>query len=162
MDQAFAPVTEQWIQVSPRLRSLRRVVLLCWSVPIAVAAGLLLGILVGPVLGAIAVLLIAAVATWGWWLVGRNWRYWRYAEREDDLLVTNGFMFRRLVVVPYGRMQFVDVTAGPLERRFGIATVQLHTATEATDASIPGLTMEEAARLRDRLAMLGEARSAGL
>src|SRR5262245_21631311 len=162
MDQAFAPVTEQWIQVSPRLRSLRRVVLLCWSGSIAVAAGLLVGILVQPVLGVIAVLLIAAVATWGWWLVGGNWRCWRYAEREDDLLVTNGFMFRRLVVVPYGRMQFVDVTAGPLERRFGIATVQLHTATEATDASIPGLTEEEATRLRDRLAMLGEARSAGL
>jgi uncharacterized protein len=71
-------------------------------------------------------------------------------------------MFRRLVVVPYGRMQFVDVAAGPLERRFGIATVQLHTAAEATDASIPGLTVHEAARLRDRLAMLGETRSAGL
>jgi uncharacterized protein len=162
MDQAFVPVTEQWTQVSPRLRSLRRVVLLCWGVPIAVASGLLLGILVQPVLGVLAVLVLAAVGAWGWWLVGRNWRYWRYAEREDDLLVTNGFMFRRLVVVPYGRMQFVDVTVGPLERRFGIATVQLHTATEATDASIPGLTVEEATRLRDRLAMLGEARSAGL
>jgi uncharacterized protein len=162
MDQAFVPVTEQWTQVSPRLRSLRRVVLLCWGVPIAVASGLLLGILVQPVLGVLAVLVLAAVGVWGWWLVGRNWRYWRYAEREDDLLVTNGFMFRRLVVVPYGRMQFVDVTVGPLERRFGIATVQLHTATEATDASIPGLTVEEATRLRDRLAMLGEARSAGL
>jgi membrane protein YdbS with pleckstrin-like domain len=162
MEQAFAPVTEHWIQVSPRLRSLRRVVLLCWTVPIAVAAGLLVGILVEPVFGAVAVLLIAAGGAWGWWLVGRTWRYWRYAEREDDLLVTHGFMFRRLVVVPYGRMQFVDVTAGPLERRFGIATVQLHTATEATDASIPGLTMQEAGRLRDRLAMLGEARSAGL
>lgn len=162
MDQAFAPLTEQWIQVSPRLRSLRRVVLLCWGVPIAVAAGLLVGILVQPALGAVAVLSIAAIGVWGWWLIGRNWRYWRYAEREDDLLVTNGFMFRRLVVVPYGRMQFVDVAAGPLERRFGIATVQLHTAAEATDASIPGLTMPEAARLRDRLAMLGETRSAGL
>jgi membrane protein YdbS with pleckstrin-like domain len=155
-------MTEQWIQVSPRLRSLRRVVLLCWGVPLAVAAGLLLGIFVQPALGVLAALVLAAVGAWGWWLVGRNWRYWRYAEREDDLLVTNGFMFRRLVVVPYGRMQFVDVTAGPLERRFGIATVQLHTATEATDASIPGLTEEEATRLRDRLAMLGEARSAGL
>ncbi len=162
MDQAFVPVTEQWTQVSPRLRSLRRVVLLCWGVPIAVASGLLLGILLQPVLGVLAVLVLAAVGVWGWWLVGRNWRYWRYAEREDDLLVTNGFMFRRLVVVPYGRMQFVDVTVGPLERRFGIATVQLHTATEATDASIPGLTVQEATRLRDRLAMLGEARSAGL
>ena len=162
MDQAFAPLTAEWIQVSPRLRSLRRLVLLCWSVPVAVAAGLLLGILVQPAIGAMAVVLVAVLLAWGWWLVGRNWRSWRYAEREDDLLVTNGFMFRRLVVVPYGRMQFVDVAAGPLERRFGIATVQLHTATEATDASIPGLSMQEAARLRDRLAMLGETRSAGL
>ena len=61
-----------------------------------------------------------------------------YAERADDLLVTSGVLNRQLVVVPYGRMQFVDVTAGPLDRRFGLATVQLHTASPATDAQIPG------------------------
>jgi membrane protein YdbS with pleckstrin-like domain len=71
-------------------------------------------------------------------------------------------MFRRMVVVPYGRMQFVDVTAGPLQRRFDVATVQLHTAAAASDARIPGLPPEEAHRLRDTLARLGEARSAGL
>jgi hypothetical protein len=59
-------------------------------------------------------------------------------------------------------MQFVDVQAGPLERRYGLATVQLHTASPATDARIPGLPHAEAARLRDRLAALGEARAAGL
>jgi membrane protein YdbS with pleckstrin-like domain len=59
-------------------------------------------------------------------------------------------------------MQFVDVTAGPLERLFGLATVQLHTAAAASDATIPGLLPEEAARLRDRLAALGEARAEGL
>jgi membrane protein YdbS with pleckstrin-like domain len=64
--------------------------------------------------------------------------------------------------VPYGRMQFVDVTAGPLDRRFGLASVQLHTASAATDARIPGLVPDEAARLRDRLASQGEARAAGL
>jgi membrane protein YdbS with pleckstrin-like domain len=71
-------------------------------------------------------------------------------------------MFARLSVVPYGRMQFIDVTAGPLERAFGLATVRLHTAAAATDARIPGLTSEEAARLRDRLAELGESQAAGL
>jgi membrane protein YdbS with pleckstrin-like domain len=59
-------------------------------------------------------------------------------------------------------MQYVDVKAGPLERALGIATVQLHTAAAASDAAIPGLPTEEAARLRDRLAALGEARAAGL
>ena len=94
--------------------------------------------------------------------VGRRFRSWGYAEREDDLLVRRGVMFRRLSVVPYGRMQFIDVTAGPLERLFGLGTVRLHTAAAATDARIPGLESEEAKRLRDRLAELGEAQAAGL
>ena len=59
-------------------------------------------------------------------------------------------------------MQFVEVTAGPFERVFQLATVQLHTAAAASDTRIPGLERDEAARLRDRLAMLGEARAAGL
>jgi membrane protein YdbS with pleckstrin-like domain len=94
--------------------------------------------------------------------VGRRYRSWGSAEREDDLLVRRGVMFARLTVVPYGRMQFIDVSAGPLERMFGLATVRLHTAAAATDARIPGLEREEAARLRDRLAELGESLAAGL
>ena len=97
-----------------------------------------------------------------WHVVVRRYRTWGYAEREDDLLVRRGVMFDRLSVVPYGRMQFIDVTAGPLERVFGLATVRLHTAAAATDARIPGLDRDEAARLRDRLAELGEAQAAGL
>ena len=77
-------------------------------------------------------------------------------------MVRRGVMIRRLTVVPYGRMQFVDVTAGPVDRLFGLATVQLHTAAAATDARIPGLETAEAGRLRDQLAALGEAKAAGL
>jgi uncharacterized protein len=95
-------------------------------------------------------------------LQGRRYRSWGYAEREDDLLVRRGVLFARLSVVPYGRMQFIDVTAGPLERSFGLASVRLHTAAAGTDARIPGLEKEEAARLRDRLAELGEAQAAGV
>jgi membrane protein YdbS with pleckstrin-like domain len=110
--------------------------------------------------GAAAVVFVLAALLW--LFVGRRFRSWGYAEREDDLLVRRGVMFARLSVVPYGRMQFIDVTAGPLERVFGLATVRLHTAAAATDARIPGLAREEAARLRDRLAVLGEAQAAGL
>jgi len=95
-------------------------------------------------------------------LLRRSLRSWGYAERADDLLVRRGLMIRRLSIVPYGRMQFVDVTAGPLERLFGLATIQLHTAAAASDATIPGLAPEEASRLRDRLTALGEARAEGL
>jgi hypothetical protein len=95
-------------------------------------------------------------------IVGRRFRAWGYLERADDLLVRRGVLFSRLSVVPYGRMQFVDVSAGPLERSFRLATVRLHTAAAASDARIPGLEPDEAARLRDRLAELGEAQAAGL
>nr|WP_281352310.1 PH domain-containing protein [Phytoactinopolyspora alkaliphila] len=109
---------------------------------------------------AVAVALVGVV--WGGWLIPRIWRAWGYSERQEDLLVTHGVMFRKLTVVPYGRMQFVDVNSGPLDRKFGLATVQMHTASPASDARIPGLPAQEAARLRDRLSALGEAKAAGL
>ncbi len=87
---------------------------------------------------------------------------WGYAERDHDLLVRHGLLVRRLSIVPYARMQFVDVTAGPLERAFKLSTVQLHTAAAASDAQIPGLRPAEASRLRDRLTALGEDRAEGL
>ena len=71
-------------------------------------------------------------------------------------------MFRELVVVPYGRMQYVDVRSGPLEQLYGIASVHLHTASPGTSARIPGLPAGEAARLRDRLTALGQSQAAGL
>jgi membrane protein YdbS with pleckstrin-like domain len=64
--------------------------------------------------------------------------------------------------VPYGRMQYVDVEAGPLDQANGIAKLHLHTASPGTTAVIPGLAAEEAARLRDRLTARGESRAAGL
>jgi hypothetical protein len=124
----------------------------------ALIATVLLAILVPPAF-AVVPLVLGAVA---WVVVGRRYRSWGYGEREDDLLVRRGVMFFRLSVVPYGRMQFIDVQAGPLERVFGLATVRLHTAAAATDARIPGLARDEAARLRDRLAELGESQAAGL
>jgi membrane protein YdbS with pleckstrin-like domain len=108
---------------------------------------------------AVAVVVVGAVCLF---VVFRRFRAWAYQERDEDLVVSRGVMFRRQSVVPYGRMQFVDVTAGPVERLFKLATVKLHTAAAASDARIPGLEREEAARLRDRLAELGEAKAAGL
>lgn len=113
--------------------------------------------------GRIATAVVVGVAG-ALWLAVVNGRYraWGYAERADDLLVRRGLAFRRISVVPYGRMQFLDVSAGPIDRLYGLATVRLHTAAAATDARIPGLPKAEADRLRDRLAALGESRAAGL
>jgi len=126
----------------------------------AVAALVALNVSAGAAIaGAAAVLAAGAVLDV---VLQRRVGAWGYLEREDDLLVRRGLIVQRLSVVPYGRMQFVDVTAGPIERSFGLATVRLHTAAAATDARIPGLEAAEAARLRDQLAALGEASAAGL
>jgi len=85
-----------------------------------------------------------------------------YAEREDDLLIRRGIFFQRTLVVPYGRMQYVDIGAGPVERGLGLCTLKLHTASAGTNAEIPGLPAGEGARLREQLSARGEARLAGL
>lgn len=162
MDDLFAPSDVSWTSVSPKLATLRRLNASIVAGLVAIAALLVLGLTVGWQYGVLAVVVIALVLVWAWILIGRNQRSWKYAEREDELLVSHGIMFRELVVVPYGRMQFVDVTAGPLERAYGMATVELHTATPATDAKIPGLHPDEAGRLRDRLSALGQAQAWGL
>jgi membrane protein YdbS with pleckstrin-like domain len=157
----FAPDDVVWRPVSARLALARRLVAGVCCAVLALAC-VLLGVLVGPSWVAAGAVIAVGVLAWAWWLTGRQVRALGYAEREDDLLVRRGVAFRSVVVVPYGRMQFVDVEAGPLARRLGFASVQLHTASPGTDASIPGLVPDEAARLRDRLASRGEARLAGL
>ena len=128
----------------------------------ALVAGTAAGLAAGPPAGVAAAVVVAAGALVTLWFVRRRVRAWSYTERDEDLIVSRGVLVRRLSVVPYGRMQFVDVTAGPVERAFRLATVKLHTAAAASDARIPGLERDEAARLRDRLAALGEAKAAGL
>ncbi len=132
----------------------------------AVAAVLVAGtgaaLAAGAPAAAAAVAVVTVAALLALWFARRRVRAWSYTERDEDLIVARGVLVRRLSVVPYGRMQFVDVTAGPVERAFRLATVKLHTAAAASDARIPGLERDEAARLRDRLAALGEAKAAGL
>jgi membrane protein YdbS with pleckstrin-like domain len=154
--------TAAWLRPAPDFLRMRLAELALGTLAVAVVAGVVATLASGAVAGfaaaGAAVVLGLAAAPFVW----RRVRAWAYCEREDDLLVRRGLLVSRLSVVPYGRMQFIDVTSGPAERAFKLATVHLHTAAAATDARIPGLTADEAARLRDRLAMLGEAQAAGL
>jgi membrane protein YdbS with pleckstrin-like domain len=163
VDDAFRPPQDTWNPVSPRLTTARRITLLLGYL-IVVGIGVVLWFFPGiprPIAWAYSGVALA-VFVWAWWLIGRRVRSYGYAEREDDLLVVNGILVRRLTIVPYGRMQLVDLRSGPIDRMLGVSTVQLHTAAATTDATIPGLLPDEAAALRDRLAARGEVRSAGL
>ena len=163
MDELFAPPAYEWKRLSPNYRSLRRLTTLIFVPIVFVIPAILVWVLTG--LWWVSVIILALAATilvvrLG--LVERTWRRWGYVEREDDLYITHGVLFRSLVAVPYGRMQLVEVASGPLERAFGLATVTMKTASAETNASIPGLAPDEATRLRDRLTELGEAHASGL
>lgn len=96
---------------------------------------------------------------WTIWRVIRAGRWVRsfgYAERDEDLLITHGLWFKRLTAIPYGRMLSVNVESGPLDRAWGLASVQLVTASSQSGAQIPGLAQADAATLRDRLIAAGE------
>ena len=154
------PDTVAWRPISPRYFVVRLAVLAVWVLAVAVAC-VVAALLVSAwfYAGAAAILVIGAVRAV---FMRRSIRSWGYAERAEDLLVRHGLLVRRLSIVPYARMQFVDVTAGPIERAAGLATVTLHTAAAASDAVVPGLEAAEATRLRDQLATLGEIREEGL
>jgi membrane protein YdbS with pleckstrin-like domain len=152
----------RWSRPSPRLRMLRHCEVGAGTLTAAVAAGVVALLVSSGAVAVIAVAGLAAVGLGADLVAGRRVRAWAYAERSNDLLVSRGVMFRRMSVIPYGRMQYVEVTAGPFERAFGLATVQMHTAAAASDGRIPGLPAAEANRLRDQLTSLGEAQAMGL
>lgn len=151
-----------WHHPSPQLWHLRRVQGIVAGTIVVVATGVVVGVFTQWWLGLAAGALALCIALVALRALHRRVHSWQYAEREDDLMVQHGLLVRRLSVVPYGRMQFVDLVAGPFERMFGITTLHMHTAAAASDAVIPGLPDAEAQRLRDALSKLGQARAAGL
>lgn len=149
-----------WRPVSPKLATARLLVLSVVTIPLllvllALAVLVWKGFWVGVALAALA---LAS----GAWLIHRQVPAISWAEGAEELVVRRGRMFRTLVSVPYGRLQFVDVQSGPLERRFDMATVELHTASPQSGGQIPGLPTAEAEALRSRLAARGESQRAGL
>ncbi len=73
-----------------------------------------------------------------------------YDLGTDRLRVVRGLWFRSDTVVPFGRVQHIDVTQGPLERGYGLATLVVHTAgTHNASVSLPGLAQDDAAEMRE-------------
>jgi len=85
-----------------------------------------------------------------------------YQLREDDLLFRRGILQLRIIAVPYGRMQLVDITRGPIARAVGLSELKLVTAAAASNITIPGLLAADAEALRDHLVEVAETRRAGL
>ena len=119
-------------------------------------------LLASPVLGGIVLAADLVVAVVRLAIARRRIRSIGYVLREDDLVFRRGILFSRLVSVPYGRMQLVDVNRGPIARLLGLAELRFVTAAASSDVTIPGLTEPEAAQLRDLLVDRAEERRVGL
>lgn len=106
--------------------------------------------------------LAVVLLVWHAILIPLQVRHTAWLETDDELLITRGKLWHTFTVVPYGRIQFVDVTAGPLMRAFGLKTVSLNTASSTSDSSVPGLENDVADALRERLAEKARERMSGL
>lgn len=102
----------------------------------------------------IALAPLALVAQW-LLLTPRRVRALGYLDREEDLVTASGIMLRRITVTPYGRVQSVELGEGPIERRLGLASLSVSTASATADATIAGLPRDEAERLRALLSARG-------
>lgn len=166
MSDSDWPINAQaWHRVSPKYAWVDLVINLLWV--LLIAAGYVVLFVVLPsgeqpilvhflVAAAVVALVVNAIFAF------RRVRAIGYQLREDDLLFRRGIMFERVIAVPYGRLQLVDVTRGPLLRAMGLATLKFVTASAATGVNLPGLPEAEAEQLRDRLVELAESRRSGL
>ncbi len=160
-NQARLALDGTWHQISPR-----------YVVSQLLQYGLTLVILVAAAL----VVWLVFDQTWVWIPAGilialdvltmiilpRQARAIGYMLRSDDLVFRKGILWQRMIAVPYGRMQLVDITHGPLDRAFGVAQLKMVTAAATTGVQIPGLRQEAAEALRDTLIDVAETRRTGL
>ena len=106
--------------------------------------------------------ILTVILVWTLAILPRQARSIGYQLRDDDLVFRRGILWQRFVAVPYGRMQLIDITHGPLDRGFGIAQLKFVTAAAATGVVIPGLEQSTAETLRDHLVEVAESRRTGL
>ena len=83
------------------------------------------------------------------WLLEKNFPFLAYAVREKDVVSQRGWLTRTTKVAPYNRIQNCSVQSGPLERKYGLASLTIFTAgSDQADMKLVGLQQEEAEQLR--------------
>lgn len=92
--------------------------------------------------------LVSGAAAFAWWWPGLRYAHWTYRMGTDALEVHSGVAIRTHSVIPYFRVQHVDTSQGPIERRLGLSNLRVRTASAATHASLPGLSASDAEEIR--------------
>lgn len=153
-----------WHRVSAKYAVADLLINLLSAVVVGAAYGVVYALVPGhpPILVTIAVPIVVAVLIVNAILAFRRVKSIGYVLRDDDLLFRRGILFERIIAVPYGRLQLVDITRGPILRALGLSALKFVTASAATGVNLPGLRVEDAEQLRDRLVELAETRRSGL
>ena len=156
--------TQDWKGISPRhmVDEFLTVGLFVGLLMAGAISTLVIPDVLDPVLAWVVVALASVLSVLSLVLVPFRVRSYRYVTRQDDFVFARGVVFQRLVAVPYGRLQLVDINRGPLARALGLAELKLVTAAASSGVSIPGLLVADAEMLRDQLVELAESRRAGL
>lgn len=113
----------------------------------SVMPGILLGDKFSPTvpLWVFAILFAVPFLSWPFIAVPRR----GYVVRDKDIIFRSGVVFRSVTAIPFNRLQHVETSSTPLDRKFDIAALQLFTAGgSGGDLKIEGLTAEVAERLR--------------
>ncbi|MEN1925853.1 PH domain-containing protein [Luteimonas sp. MJ293] len=156
-DAAQGPEEADWQPLPARARPLFMLSgALGWGIPTLIAlaiAGTALVATGRPTLVAAAALLWIILVAMGAWMGLRRFRYTWWLLDEDGFALRRGRMWRSETRVPASRVQHLDIRRGPLERRFRLSTLLVHTAgTRQHAVAVPGLDEDDAERLRDHLA----------
>jgi membrane protein YdbS with pleckstrin-like domain len=101
-----------------------------------------------PVVGFV---LTAAIACVAWTYATRRFRSWRVDFTDEALHMHRGSVWLSASAIPYHRIQQIDIEQGPLQRRFGLVSLRLRTASASTDGKVPGLARSDAEALRSAL-----------
>lgn len=141
--------------LDPRYRSVIRIMTALVLLPVMIAATVVEfalvakgvgehGMIIAPVLALCAFILV--------FLPQRKWKRWGYADSDEQLRVARGWMFRTDTIVPFKRIQHIDLGEGPVERLFGLASLTVHTAgTHNSIVTLPGLARDSAEAMRDAM-----------
>jgi uncharacterized protein len=141
---SLAPLQPDYVKVMRISAAISALVLIIAAIVVEILRVLPMGSVITPVL------------LLGYWWVfvvpKRRFGHMGYDAGDDRLRIVRGYLFYHDSVVPYGRIQHIDVDQGPIERRYDLATLSAHTAgTHGATISLPGLAHADAVALRERI-----------
>lgn len=142
-----------WQPLPARARSLFMLGGLAFAIPFALAPAVLAAVFEVASPWAVAVPGGLLGAAFGVWLGHKHWRHTHWRLDGEGFTLRRGRLWRSETRVPESRVQHLDLKRGPLERRYRLSTLVIHTAgTRHSAVTVAGLDETVAERLRDRLA----------